>query len=67
MNQYLRTSIFDKWKKILLKWKIVHNCNAKWNFSKFVDIYDTAIDLDTSYPFSNESRAILVISTVHLL
>ena len=52
---------------MLLKWKIVHNCNAKWNFSKFVDIYDTAIDLDTSYPFSNESRAILVISTVHLL
>ena len=34
-------------KKIVLKWKIVQNYKTSWNSSKFIDIYNIAIDLDT--------------------
>ena len=35
------------WKKIVLKWKIVKIYKASSNYSKFIDIYNIIIDLET--------------------
>ena len=44
---FLLSSIFDKLKKTVLKWKIVQNYKTSWNSSKFIDISNIIIDLDT--------------------
>ena len=41
------TSLFDELKIILLKWKIVQNYKTSRNSSKFFNIYNILIDLDT--------------------
>ena len=41
------TSLFDELKIILLKWKIVQNYKTSRDSSKFFDIYNILIDLDT--------------------
>ena len=43
----LLTSLFDELKIILLKWKIVQNYKTSRNSSKFFNIYNILIDLDT--------------------
>ena len=45
--RFLLTSIFDESKKIVLKWKIVQSYKTSWNSSKFIDIYNIIIPLDT--------------------
>ena len=39
--------IFDELKEIVLQWKIVQNYKTSWNSSKFIDIYNIIIVLDT--------------------
>ena len=34
-------------KKIVLNWKIVENYKTRWNSSKFADIYNIIIELNT--------------------
>ena len=46
-SRSLLTFIFDELKKIVLKWKIVQNYKTGGNYSKFIDIYNIVIDLDT--------------------
>ena len=45
--RFFLTAIFDELKKIVLKWKIVQSYKTSWNSSKFIDIYNIIIDLDT--------------------
>ena len=43
----LLNSIFSELKEIVLKWKIVQNYKTSWNSSKFIDIYNIIIELNT--------------------
>ena len=45
--RFLLNSNFYELKKIVLKEKIVKNFKTIWNFSKFVDIYNMIIELNT--------------------
>ena len=44
---FLLNFAFHRLKKIELKWKIVQNYKTSWNSSKFIDIYNIIIGLDT--------------------
>ena len=67
--RFLLTSIFDKLKKTVLKQKIVQSYKTSWNSSKFIDIYNIIIDLDTRggiLPVMNSKRFFSFL-TVHSL
>ena len=46
-SRFLLNSIFSELKEIVLKWKIVQNYKTSWNSSKFIDIYNIIIELNT--------------------
>ena len=46
-QNFLMNSIFYELKGIVLKQKIVQNYKTSWNSSKFIDIYNIVIELDT--------------------
>ena len=47
-SQIFAKFYFSWLKKIVLKSKIVQNYKTSWDFSKFIDIYNIIIDLDTT-------------------
>ena len=47
LPRFLLISIFYEMKKIVLNWKIVENYKTRWNSSKFADIYNIIIELNT--------------------
>ena len=59
-TRFLLNSIFYELKKIVLKWKVVQNYKTCWNSSKFIDVYNIIIELNSrdQYPVSNELREI---------
>ena len=47
-SQIFAKFYFSWLKKLVLKSKIVQNYKTSWDFSKFIDIYNIIIDLDTT-------------------